>query len=274
MMAIVLFLVVTVAVSAVIYLTYGALVRKEHETLRFAVVSKQKPWMEHWNAYFAANKITVITALAATVLLLFGHYLLAPALVLAAIVRARYLESQKRKEILENLPGAVAIMTRSLRAGQTIENAMKSVIDFTASEETRSLFKRILQMVYISGQPVSEVLFDQAREQRLNEMTMLASIIDTHAHVGGNITEVLTIFEEQMRRTMVTQKKIISLMTEGRTSIIILALIPLLVLGAIWNMTPDYLKFFLTEEGRVGLFLVIAFYLSGIGLSIAFVRGR
>lgn len=273
-MAIILFLVVAVVVSAVIYVTYDALARKEHEVLRFAVVAKKRPWMERFNGFFAENKVMVLTCTAAALLLLLGHYLLASVLVLAAIARTQYLHSKKRKEILENLPGAIAIMTRSLRAGQTIENAVKSVIGFTASEEIRALFKRILQMVYISGKPMCEVLFDQAKKNRLNEMTMLASIFDTHAHVGGNITEVLTIFEEQMRRTMVTQKKIISLMTEGRTSIIILAAIPLLVLGAVLNVTPDYLKFFLTEEGRFGLILIVLFYLSGIGFSIAFVRGR
>lgn len=273
-MAIILFIIVTVVVAFVIYMTYDALQRKEEESLRFVEVEKHRPWMDEINNYFAANKVMVLTVTGAVLLLLLGHYLLAPILVLAVIVRSQYQQSVKRKEILENLPASIAIMTRSLRAGQTIENSVKSVIDFTASEEIRSLFKRILHMAYISGKPMSDVLFDLAKQSRLNEMSMLASILDTHAHVGGNITEVLTIFEEQMRRTMVTQKKIISLMTEGRTSIIILAIIPLLVLGAIINVTPDYLKFFLTEEGRFGLILIVLFYLSGIGFSIAFVRGR
>lgn len=274
MMAIILFLLVSVLVTAAIYVTYSVLSRREHELLRFAVVSKKKPWVQQLNSYYAHNQVTVLISAAAALLLLLGHYLLCATLVLAVIARSRYLRSQKRKEILENLPGAIAIMTRSLRSGQTIENAMKSVIDFTASEEIRMLFKRILHMVYISGKPIHEVLFDQAKQNRLNEMTMLASILDTHAHVGGNITEVLTIFEEQMRRTMVTEKKVASLMSEGRTSIMVLAAIPLLVVGAVWNTTPDYLTFFFTEEGRFGLILVVLFYLSGIGFSIAFVRGR
>lgn len=274
MSAIFLFLMVTAAATVAMYATYTVLARKEHETFRFAVVEKKRPWMEELKRYYAANKVTVVTSAAAALLLLLGHYLLAPTLVLSVIVRSQYLQSQKRKEILENFPGAIAIMTRSLRAGQTVDNAVKSVITFTASEEIRGLFKKILQMAYVSGKPMCEIFFDVAKQNRLNEMTMLASILDTHAHVGGNITEVLSIFEEQMSRTMVMQKKIVSLMTEGRTSIIILAAIPLLVLGAVWNFTPDYLKFFLTAEGRIGLILVVLFYLSGIGFSVAFVRGR
>jgi Flp pilus assembly protein TadB len=274
MMAIALFLVVLTAASAATYVTYEVLLQKENKTLHFAEVRQKTAGMQKLSRYVTRHKVMALVFAAALLLLLLGHYLLAPMLVLGAIVRLQNLRSKRRKEIVKNLPGAIAIMTRSMRAGQTIEQSMNSILDFTGSKETRAFFKRVLQMVYISGKPTHEVLLEQANRNRLNEVAMLASILESHAQVGGNITEVLSIFEEQMRRTMVTQKKIISLMTEGRTSIIILAAIPLLVLGAVLNFTPDYLGFFLREEGRFGLMLIVLFYLFGIGSSILFVRGR
>lgn len=274
MATIMFFVFVAVIVSIVIYGTYTVLQRQENELLRFAEVSKTRPWVTQLATLLTQNRMMVFVSIGAVGLLVLGQYLIALILVLFVFARRQYVEGEKRKEIIENLPASIAIMVRSLRAGQTIENSTRSVVDFTASEETRNLFKRILQMLYISGKPLSDILYETAKKNRLNELAMLASILDTHAHVGGNVTEVLTIFEEQMRRSMVTQKKIVSLMTEGRTSVIILAIIPLLVLGAIMNTAPDYLQFFLSEEGHFSLFLVIAFYISGIIFSIAFVRGR
>jgi tight adherence protein B len=275
MMAIALFLVALTAAFAATYVTYERLQQKENKSLHFAVPGgKKTAAFQRLRGYVSRHRVMVPVFAGALLLLLLGHYLLAPALVLGAVAHRQSLRSKRRREIVENLPGAIAIMTRSMRAGQTIEQSMNSILDFTGSQETRAFFNRVLKMVYISGRPTHEILLEQAKRNRFNEMAMLASILESHAQVGGNVTEVLSIFEEQMRRTMVTKKKVISLMAEGRTSIIILAAIPLVVLGAVLSFTPDYLGFFLREEGRLGLMIVVLFYLFGIGSSILLVRGR
>lgn len=274
MMTLILFLAVLTASAAVTYVTYDLLQQKENKVLYFSAPENKIPGVQQLGAYISRNRVLTLFYSVALVLLLLGHYLFALMVILGVLLRFQRQQSRRRREMIENLPSAIAIMTRSMRAGQTIEKSMNSVLEFTSSKEISLFFKRVLRMVYVSGKPTHEVLMEEAKKNRFNEIAMLASILETHAEIGGNVIDVLSIFEEQMRRTMVTQKKIISLMTEGRTSIIILAVIPLLVLGAVFNFTPEYLTFFLREEGRTGLMLIALFYLFGIGSSIAFVKGR
>lgn len=269
-----MFLILVLLASAAAYGTYTLLQHRESEALRFALPGNEPTWKADANRYFSRNRTLLLVGGVVLVLLLSGFYILALLVPLAAVLQTQHKHSKRRREILEHLPAAVAIMTRSLRAGQTIDQSLKSVVEYTASPALKTLFQRVVQMVYVSGRPVYEVLFEQARQEEINELNMLASILESHAEVGGNITEVLGIFEEQMRRTTTTDKKIRALMAEGRTSIIVLAIIPLVVLVAIMKLSPGYLDFYLRPEGRWGLFLVPFFYLVGIGFSIAFVKGK
>jgi len=274
MEAFILFIVVALLATSVIYSTFMWLQHREKEALRFAVPRSSGGLKAQFDRYFSRNRVVLFVGAAALLLFVFRLYLVALLLLLAAVLRKVYLRAKRRREILEHLPAAVAIMTRSLKAGQTIEKSLKSVVEYSASPAIKTLFQRIVQMVYISGRPVHEVIFEQARQEQNNELNMLASILESHAQVGGNVIEVLGIFEEQMRRTTVTEKKISALMSEGRTSIVILAIIPLVVFAAVLKMSPGYLDFYLRPEGRLGLFLVPLFYLIGVGFSVAFVRGK
>ena len=240
MMVIILFVLTALLAGGTAYVTFAVLQHRESEALRFAVPKSDTAWKERLKRYFSRNKMALFITVAVGILLLFGFYLIALFVILGALLWVQQLHSKRRREIVEHLPAAVAIMVRSMRAGQTIDKAMKSVVDYTSSPVLGTFFQRIVQLVYISGRPVHEILFEQARREQINELNMLASILESHTQVGGNIIEVLTVFEEQMRRTMVTDKKIGSLMSEGR-----------------W-----------------GLVLVPLFYLIGVGFSIAFARGK
>ncbi len=273
-MELALFLVAFIGGVAATYGVYDLLQQKETHTFFAGGQGKKSGWVEQALAYIVRMRVPILTIMLTSGLLLLGYFLIALGVVLAVLAEAKYREIRRQREIVGNLPATIAILTRSLRAGQTIEKALESVVEFTASEELRALFKKIVRVIYISGRPPHEVILEQAKQERCNEMIMLGSILESHASIGGNIIEVLSIFEEQLRRNIITQKKIASLMAEGQTSIVVLSAIPLIVFAAVYVTTPDYLQFFLRPEGRIGLFLIPAFYLLGVGSAIAMVKGR
>lgn len=273
-MGVLLFVIVFVAAAGTAFVVYDRLQEKETQGFFAGGHTPKEARTQQAVAFAGRYRIAILTAVLTVALLLLKHHLIALGVVLAVLAQAKYRESRRRREIVENLPSAIATLTRSLRSGQTIEKAIESVVEFTASEELHALFKRIVRVMYISGRAPHEVLLEQARHERSNEMMMLASILESHARIGGNIVEVLTIFEEQLRRSMVTQKKIASLMAEGQTSIMVLSVIPLIVFAAVITTTPDYLQFFLRPEGRWGLVLIPAFYLMGVGSAVVLVKGR
>lgn len=273
-MELALFLIAFVAGVGVTYGVYGLIQQREAQTFFAGGHGRHIGWMEQGLAYLSRMRVPILTVLLMSGLLLLGRYLLALGVVLAVLAQSKYREIRRRREIVGHLPAAIAILTRSLRSGQTIDKALESIVEFTVSEELRALFKKIVRVVYISGRAPHEVLLEEAKRERSNEMIMLASILESHARIGGNIVEVLSIFEEQLRRNMITQKKIDSLMAEGQTSIMVLAAIPLVVFAAVYSAAPDYLQFFLQPEGRLGLILIPLFYLLGVGSAIALVKGR
>lgn len=220
------------------------------------------------------NITTVLSVILFGALLLLGHYFLALAGILGLLIAKEYAKAKSKREITENLPATINILNRSLRAGLTVSQALESIVTFSNSAGIKNLFRRINQRAIITGRTPCEITQEEAKKNSIPELVLFSSILEAYRAVGGNVVEVLGIFEEQLRQTMISRKKISSLMAESKMSIVILGLIPIVIFAAVFNMAPDYLQFFLSKEGRVGLVLVAGFYVAGVALSYMLAKGR
>lgn len=181
-------------------------------------------------------------------------------------------EMKIKNEILKNFPNAVHIMKMGAKAGLPLHGAIRNVMEYSTSFDIRDVFRRIYHASSTLGEDIRKVIDGEGKRLNMPDLMFLASLIEAHQETGGNLVEMLDIFEEGLRRMSGARGKISSLTAEGRVSAIMLSLIPPVLVAIMAKANPGYLKFFLTSEGRSGLILAAVFYLSGLFLSFRIAR--
>ena len=128
-----------------------------------------------------------------------GFYLLYPEVWMAMIgmaagvafaVAALFAYSLRyRQQLLDQLPDALLMLARSLRAGLTIEQA----VDMTGEQGPKPLadeFRRCAAQIRL-GLPSALALENAARRLQLLDFNVLVSTVSLHARVGGNLPMLL-----------------------------------------------------------------------------------
>ena len=167
----------------------------------------------------------------------------------------------------EQLPDAIDMIKRALRAGHPFNGAIKLVseeMDDPVAAEFGTTFADINY-----GNDARRALMGLLR--RVPSVTVMALITSVlvQRETGGNLAEILERIAAVVRGRFKLQRKVKTLSAEGRLSAWILALVPLVLFAVIWVTSPDYLPMLLEDE--VGQKMIIYGAVSGV-IGIFWVR--
>lgn len=167
----------------------------------------------------------------------------------------------------EQLPDAIDLMKRALKAGHPFTGTLKLVATDMEKPIAREFEMTFNDISY--GSDVRRAMLGLlARVPSVSVMALVTSIL-VQKDTGGNLAEVLEQISSVIRGRFRFQRKVLTLTAEGRLSAWILALIPLALFIAIWATTPDYLSL-LVEDER-GHNMIIYGCISAV-LGIAWIR--
>jgi tight adherence protein B len=147
---------------------------------------------------------------------------------------------QRLKKIEAQLPDALDLMTRALRAGHAFSAAMKM-----AGEELPEPIAAELRTVH------DEVNFGVSLQQALTHLSDRVPLTDLRYFVvavliqrdsGGNLTEILGNLSNLIRERAKLMAKVKVLSAEGRLSAWILALMPFALAGLLNVMNPAFMS--------------------------------
>ncbi len=176
--------------------------------------------------------------------LILHHWL--PALALAPLAAAApwlIVSIKKRRRLARlqaQLPDVFDMMSRILRSGQTISQALQAVADEfprPASEEFGYCYEQ--QNLGLSP---AVALHELARRTGLLELKIFVLAVGVHRQTGGNLAELLDKLSAIIRDRSRIRGMIKSLTAEGRFQAIILLLLPPLLLAAISIINHAYAK--------------------------------
>ena len=157
------------------------------------------------------------------------------ALPVLVLRRAR---SSRIKKFAKQLPDALDMIVRSLRAGHPASVA----IGLVAREIPDPLGTEF-------GIVSDEITFGLSMEQAVRKLTqrvgfeglnLLSVSLSIQARTGGNLTEILANLSTVLRERQKLRLKIRALSAEGRASAWIISLFPLVMFGALWLIAPGY----------------------------------
>lgn len=183
------------------------------------------------------------------------------------ILNIRRARAQRMSKFEEQLPDAIDIMKRALKAGHPFNGTMKLVADDMDDPVAHEFGLTFNEISY--GNDVRRALLGLlSRVPSVTVMALVTSIL-VQKETGGNLAEVLEQISKVIRGRFRFHRKVKTLTAEGRMSAWVLATVPLVLFATIWITTPDYLPI-LVEDPR-GHKMIIYGVISGV-IGIAWIR--
>jgi tight adherence protein B len=174
-------------------------------------------------------------------------------------------KNQRIKAFEAQLPDALDLMARSLRAGHALTGGLQMV----AQEFLEPLgpeFARAAAQINI-GVSVEQALQNMTRRLDCQDLKFLAVSIIIQRETGGNLAEILESIAHLIREREKLRGKIRALSAEGKLSAIILVCLPFAVVAVLLVINPKYIT--ILSEDSLGLFIVfVALLMMAVGILI------
>jgi tight adherence protein B len=161
-----------------------------------------------------------------------------------------FMRSRRSKKLSEQLPDALEMMARSLRAGHALSSAFKMVatemptpvsIEFGRAFESQEL-----------GLPFEKAVADMTKRAPENQdLKIFALSVIVQKETGGNLVEIIEKIADTVRARYRFQGKLAGLTAEGRMSSYIVGALPFLTLVfMLFANRPYVMPLFTTEAGH------------------------
>ena len=158
--------------------------------------------------------------------------ILLPLLVLKALGQKR------RKALIAQLPDALDLMSRGLKAGHPLNTSIATVAE-TMPDPIGSEFGIIVDQVSV-GDDIVTAVRKLAQRTPSEDFQYLAASISIQHGTGGNLGQVLSTLAQVIRGRAMMRRKIKAMSAEGRISAVILSGLPFAIFGLNMIITPEY----------------------------------
>ena len=172
-----------------------------------------------------------------------------PTLVLIAAKRRRL------KRFAEQLPDALDIMVRSLKAGHPITSAF-GLLAAEMADPIGSEFELLVdEMTY--GFELAEALERLRLRVDHPDLRFMVVTITIQHGAGGNLAEVLANLSTVIRDRYRLYKKVDALSAEGRLSGVVLGLLPVAVIVIMYAMNPSAKYFTVADNDPIPILIAV-----------------
>jgi tight adherence protein B len=142
------------------------------------------------------------------------------------------------KAFQEQLPDALDMMVRSLRAGHPIRASMTLVADEMADPMGSEMGITVDEVTY--GLDLREALENLRRRVPLMDLQYMVVTINIQYGTGGNLGEILSNLSSVIRDRFRLLKKVDALSAEGRLAAVVVGVIPAVIGVGMSLINPVY----------------------------------
>ena len=184
----------------------------------------------------------------------------------AAWLYVRAKRKSREKLFDSQLSGALLMMSHSLEGGITLEAAIESVGRY-ADEPLRSELERVSsEMRY--GVPFLASLENMSRRVRCKDMPLVIAAASVNAETGCDLAPVLAKISATIDGRIALRRHIAAITSGGKVQTVILAVLPIAVMGSLLVMAPDFYSSMLASPiGWAAIGVAAAMDIAGVALS-------
>ncbi len=149
----------------------------------------------------------------------------------------RHRRARRLKRFSSQMPDALDVMVRSLRAGHPVATAMSMVGTDLPEPIAGEFAKAVDEMTY--GLDLRQALSHLAARVDAQDLGFVVASVRLQHETGGNLAEVLQRLADLIRARARLTRKVHAFAAEARLSARILAVMPLIFIGLILWANPD-----------------------------------
>jgi tight adherence protein B len=156
-------------------------------------------------------------------------------LLYATLMRMR---AARHRKLEEQLPEAIDILVRSLKAGHPILSAIRLVrreLPDPAASEFGILADEITY-----GLDLETAMNNLATRVGQEDLTLVVIATGIQASAGGNLAEILASMSQVVRERLKMRLKVKAMSAEGRVSAMMLSILPFALFGLLWVIAPSF----------------------------------
>ncbi|KAA0890460.1 type II secretion system F family protein [Oryzomonas rubra] len=174
---------------------------------------------------------------------LFTHRLIFAvcAALVAAVVPFMFLyfkKARRQDKFTEQLPDALSMISRSLRAGHSLTSAIELVAQ-ESDEPLRDLFKTAYEQQKL-GLRITDSLAGMTDRMESIDLRFFVASIELNNDIGGNLSEILDKLAGTIRERLKIKRQVQVITAQGRLSGYILAALPIATFFMFNIMMPGY----------------------------------
>jgi tight adherence protein B len=179
------------------------------------------------------------------------------------IVKARRDRARRLEAFESQLPDALDLMSRSLRAGNPLMESFKFVADEMTPPISTEFSRGWSNVNY--GVSLKASLADMIERTPSVSLRSLATAILVQRETGGNLAEILDKITGVLRQRARFQRRLRTLTAEGRMSAWVLAAVPFVMAGIQNLINPGFMNVMFEEPaGRKIMMGVLALMVVGL----------
>ena len=229
--------------------------------------------IEHSGAKFNVSQFLLVSFSCGLVAMVLALIVQIPVLIAALLgiaaagIPMLFLLGKKRKRLTrieEQLPDALDLMSRALRAGHALPSAIKMVGD-EMTDPIASEFSIMFDEVNY-GIPIGDALRNLSVRVPSTDVGYFVVAVQIQRETGGNLTEILGNIAAIVRERLKLFGQIRTFSAEGRLSAWILTLLPFCLAAVINILNPGFMKVLWTDPlgprilGLMAVLIVIGIF--------------
>jgi tight adherence protein B len=182
---------------------------------------------------------------------------------LAPLVALSSAVTRRQAAIQGQLADTLMVIASSMRAGhsflQSLDSASKEIDQPAAGE-----FGRVLQEIRL-GRDTDDALEALVERVLSQDLEWAVTAIKIQRKIGGNLAEVLETVANTIRERDTLRRQMRVLSAEGRISVVVLSVLPILIATYLMIVNPDYLRTLSTTRPGIiisvsaGILMVIGY---------------
>jgi tight adherence protein B len=185
----------------------------------------------------------------------------------------RLLASRRRRKFQQQLPDALFLIARAMRAGSGLERSLELCADQTA-EPLRGELRRALSHVGL-GMSVTTALTAMGERLKLEDLDMLVATVQLHQSTGGNLARLVDMVATGARARNQFRSQVQSATALSRVSAVFIAAAMPTLLVVYFFVQRDFLLAFLrAPAGQAALAVSILLEVIGTLWLFAILRVR
>jgi len=197
--------------------------------------------------------------------LLLLRVLLTLALATLPVIHILRLRSKRLKRFEAQLPDAIDLFNRSMKAGHNIHSGLETLAAET-TDPVRMEFRKIIEELALGSQ-LEEALHNLGGRVPLIDLKFFITGLILQRQTGANLVGVLEGLSLLMRERLSLAAKMKAHTAQQRFSAGLLCALPLVVALAMWFLKPEYIRL-LYQDPTGSKFLTAAIVMEIVGILI------